>query len=103
MRAFHSLYFAAGAGDLGIMASTASCGGFGADTARASAIQAALNSPRPALVEATGDPDEQPTNPVELKIGTIVPAAELPQGISVSRTQEETKPWLDIRSPRPAT
>jgi pyruvate dehydrogenase (quinone) len=32
------------------------------------AIQAALNSPRPALVEAIVDPDEKPTDPDELKV-----------------------------------
>ena len=32
------------------------------------AIQAALRSPRPALVEAVVDPDEKPTDPDELKI-----------------------------------
>jgi hypothetical protein len=56
------------------------CGGFGADTARASAIQAALNSPRPAPVEAIVDPDEKPTDPDELRIGATVSAAELPRG-----------------------
>ncbi len=32
------------------------------------AIEAALRSPRPALVEAIVDPDEKPTNPEELRI-----------------------------------
>jgi thiamine pyrophosphate-dependent acetolactate synthase large subunit-like protein len=32
------------------------------------AIQAALNSPRPALVEAIVDPEEKPTDPDELKV-----------------------------------
>jgi thiamine pyrophosphate-dependent acetolactate synthase large subunit-like protein len=32
------------------------------------AIQAALRSPRPALVEAVVDPDEKPTDPDEVRI-----------------------------------
>ena len=32
------------------------------------AIQAALSSPKPALVEAIVDPDEKPTDPDELRI-----------------------------------